>query len=108
MAGAFAGDGEAVKLARETDREIADVDHLLHFAEALLQDLAGFEGDEAAERLLVGAQLFAEQAHEFAAARRRHVAPGAEGFDAALAILVSMAAASSNATRPISAPSMGE
>ena len=72
MAGAFAGDGEAVKLARETDREIADVDHLLHFAEALLQDLAGFEADETAERVLVGAQLFAQQAHELAAARRRH------------------------------------
>ena len=53
MAGTFAGDGQAVELARQTDREIADVDHLLHFAEAFLQDLAGFERDEAAERSLL-------------------------------------------------------
>src|SRR5205814_1931289 len=48
--------------------------------EALLQDLAGFEADEAAELFLVGAQLLAEQPHQFAAPRRRHLAPGSEGF----------------------------
>ena len=72
MAGALGGDGETVKLARETDREIADVDHLLHFAEAFLQDLAGFERDEAAQRILVGAQFLAEQS----APARRGAAPG--------------------------------
>ena len=82
MAGSFAGDREAVKLARQTDREIADVDHLLHFAEPFLQDLSVLDGDEAPERLLVGAQLLAEQAHQFAAPGRRHVAPLAERFDA--------------------------
>jgi hypothetical protein len=43
-------------------------------------DLAGLQRDEAAQVALGGAQLFAEQAHQFAAARRRHVAPGLEGF----------------------------
>ena len=31
------GDGQAVELARQADREVADVDHLLHFAQAFLQ-----------------------------------------------------------------------
>ena len=47
--GALGGDGQAVELARQADGEIADVDHLLHFAEALGGDLAGLEGDQAAE-----------------------------------------------------------
>ena len=70
---------EAVDLARQADGEIADVDHFLHFAETLGDDLAGFEGDHRAERLLGGAQFLAEQADEFAPARRRDVAPGGEG-----------------------------
>ena len=38
--GPLRGDRAAVELARETDGEVADVDHLLHLAEALLRDLA--------------------------------------------------------------------
>ena len=38
---ALGGDGQAVELAREADGEVADVDHLLHFAFALGEDLAG-------------------------------------------------------------------
>ena len=38
--GSLGGDRAAVELAREADREVADVDHLLHLAEALLRDLA--------------------------------------------------------------------
>ncbi len=79
VVGALAGDGEAVELARQADREIADVDHLLHFAEAFGGDLADFQRDEAAERVFVGAQLLAKQAHEFAAPRSRDVAPVLEG-----------------------------
>ncbi len=79
VARALGGDGEAVKLAREADGEIADVDHLLHFAEALGDDLSRFEGDDGAERLLGGAQFLAEEADEFAPARSRDVAPGGEG-----------------------------
>ena len=72
-------DGQAVQLPREADREIADVDHLLDLAEALGEDLAAFERDKAAERLLVRPQRLAEPADEFAAARGRHHAPVLEG-----------------------------
>ena len=48
MAGAFRRDGQAVKLARQADRKVADVDHLLHFAQAFLQNLAAFQGNERA------------------------------------------------------------
>ena len=75
---ALGGDRAPEELAREADREVADVDHLLHLAEALLGDLAGLERDERAERLLLAAQLLAEQPHELAAARGGHVAPGLE------------------------------
>ena len=37
------GDRQAVELARQADREVADVDHLLHFAVALGADLAHLE-----------------------------------------------------------------
>jgi hypothetical protein len=44
---------EAVELAREADGEVADVDHLLHLAEPLGEDLPHLERDEPSERLLV-------------------------------------------------------
>ena len=56
VAGPLGGDREAVELARQADREVADVDHLLHFAEALRHDLAGLERDQRAERLLAAAR----------------------------------------------------
>ena len=49
MAGALGGDGEAVQLPRQADGEIADVDHLLHFAEALGDDLADLKRDQRAQ-----------------------------------------------------------
>ena len=57
------------------DGEVADVDHLLHFAQAFLQELAGLERHQHAERVLVRAQRVAEAAHQLAAARRRHGSP---------------------------------
>ena len=69
VARALGGDRAAVELAREPDREVADVDHLLHLAKALLLDLPDLERDERAERLLLAAQLLAEQPHELAAPR---------------------------------------
>ena len=68
-----------MQLAREADGEVADVDHLLHLAQALRQGLAGFQGDQGAEIGLGGAQFFAEQADELAPARRGDLAPGEEG-----------------------------
>ena len=55
-------DGEAVELTRQTDGEIADVDHLLYFAFTLRLDLPHLECHQGAEWFLV----FAEQVPEFA------------------------------------------
>ena len=52
VAGPLAGDGQAVELARQADGEVADVDHLLHLAEALGGDLAGLERDQRGEVVL--------------------------------------------------------
>jgi hypothetical protein len=71
-------DGEAVELAREANREIANVDHLLNFAEPFRDNLARFNRDEAAKRVLMSAKLFAEKAHKLAALWRGHGAPGKE------------------------------
>src|SRR5271169_3367900 len=79
MAWALRGDGEPVQLPREADGEIADVDHLLHFAQALGYDLADLQGHEGAERILRGAQFLAEEAHELAPAGRRNLPPGEKG-----------------------------
>ncbi len=78
VAGPLRLHGQAVELARQADREVAHVDHLLDLAEALGEDLAHLERDQPAERLLVLAQLVAELAHDLAALRRRHHAPGRE------------------------------
>ena len=79
MAGAFGGDGETIKLAGKADREIADIDHFLHFAEALGGNLARLQRDETAEIRLEGAQFFAKQPDQFTATGRRHIAPCLEG-----------------------------
>jgi hypothetical protein len=67
VAGAFAGDRLAVELAAEADGELADVDHLLDFAERFLRNLAGFPADERGEIGFVFAELLAEGADELAA-----------------------------------------
>lgn len=76
VAGAFAGNRQPVELAREADGEIANVDHFLHLAQALGEDLPGLDGDELAQRVLFGAQLLAQQAHQLATLRRGHLTPG--------------------------------
>src|SRR5580698_9683757 len=43
MAGALAVHGKSIELTRETDGEIGDVDHFLHLAQTLRDDLAHFE-----------------------------------------------------------------
>src|SRR4029079_13882182 len=78
VAGTLGCHRQAIELARKAHGEIADVDHLLHFAETLLQDLARFERDQCAEVLLGGAKLLAEKPDELAASRRRYVAPDSE------------------------------
>ena len=76
VARALRRDRAAVELPREADGEVADVDHLLHLAEPLLRDLPDLERDERAERLLLAAQLLAEQPHELAPVGPGQVAPG--------------------------------
>ena len=71
VAGPLGGDRAAVELTRETHREIADVDHLLHLAEPLLGDLADLERDERTQGILLATQLLAEQPDELAPMRPR-------------------------------------
>src|SRR5882672_9037095 len=52
MLAALRGQCQAVELAGEADREVADVDHFLHFAEPLGHDLAGFERHEQTEKII--------------------------------------------------------
>jgi hypothetical protein len=79
VAGTLGRDRATVQLAREPDSEVADVDHLLDLAEPLLRDLPDLEGDERAERLLLAAELVAEEPDELTASRCWDVAPGLEG-----------------------------
>lgn len=48
VAGTLGVDREPIELARETDREVADIDHLLHLAVSLGADFAHLEGDQVA------------------------------------------------------------
>ena len=66
---------QAVKHARLTDREIADVDHLLYFAFAFGDDLSGLQGHELAELVFQVAQCIAEATNSLAADGARRCAP---------------------------------
>ena len=73
--------GVAVEHARLADSEVGDVDHILHFALAFGLDLAGLEGDQAAQRILVAAQFMPDAPHQLTALRCGHFAPVLEGGD---------------------------
>ncbi len=66
---------QAVQHARLPDGEIGNVDHLLDLAIALGLDLAVLQRYQAAERVLVAAQLLGHQANRLAALGRRHLSP---------------------------------
>jgi hypothetical protein len=72
MPGALGRDGQPVQLSRQADGEVADVDHLLHFAAALFQDLPALDRHQLTERLLVRAQACTEAAYQLATARSWH------------------------------------
>ncbi len=74
----------AVQHARLTHGKIGDVDHLLHFAQPLGQDLAVLERHERAEVLLRASQLLAQDPDQLAALGSRHVAPQRSGGYGAL------------------------
>ncbi len=90
---------ETVKLARQADGEVADIDHFLHFAQAFLHDLARFERHQPSERGLLLAQFLAEQTHEFAAPLRKG---GADAGERSIDI-----GGVCCFTRPITAPEIG-
>ena len=102
--GPLAGNREAVQLARQPDRKVADVDHLLHLAEALGHDLPGFQRHHLREQRLCLPQFLAEQPDELAAPRRRNPPPGVERS----AARSQAASGSPFVTLPMTAPSMGE
>ena len=66
------------ELAREPHGEVADVDHLLHFAQSLGADLAHLDGDEVGERLLMLLDQLPPALDDRAAQWRWHGAPGEE------------------------------
>ena len=75
MAGPLAVHRQSVQLPRQTNGEVGDVDHLLHFAFALGQNLTRLQRDQPAEFVLVPPQLLADLAHDESALRRRQQAP---------------------------------
>ena len=77
---ALTSDGDAVELARDSDREIADVDHLLNLAAAFFEDFAAFEGDESGEVFLPFTQLVAEDTDEFTSAGAGYLSPFVESL----------------------------
>ena len=72
--------GEAIELAGKAHGKIADVDHLLDFAETLDPNLPHFQGDEFAQRLLIFAQQVPQVADHLAALGRWQAAPLLEGM----------------------------
>jgi hypothetical protein len=58
--------------------EIANINHLPHFAATFGSDLAGLYHHQATQLILGGAQLLPQEPDEFAAARRRNQAPDLE------------------------------
>ena len=81
MPGALGSDGASVELAGQTDRETADVDHLLHFAQRLGGDLADLDRHQGGEVVLVLGQQLAQPGHQRAAHRRRCAPPRRKRLD---------------------------
>src|SRR2546430_2315281 len=75
MLGPFGGDSQTIKLARKADSEVADIDHLLHFAFTFSEDLARFERHKPAKILLRIAQGIAKLADQFTSLRRWNCPP---------------------------------
>src|SRR5256884_8650145 len=80
MARPFGLDGQPVKHARLADREIADINHLLHFAFAFGDNFSGLERDELAELVFQVAQCVAKTANSVTAHRTRSRTPFQERF----------------------------
>src|SRR5260370_34311858 len=85
-------DRQAIKHARLTECEVADVDHFLYFAFALRDNLSGLKRHELPELMFRVAKRVAETADGLAAHRSRRCAPFQKRFvragDGRLVILV--------------------
>ena len=81
VTGALGSNREAIQLAGKSNREVADVDHLLDLAKPLLHDFARLKRDQPSQGLLAPAQLLAEQADQFTPSWCGNVTPGPEGFN---------------------------
>src|ERR1700704_7030939 len=77
----LAGDRLAVKLPAQAHRKLADVDHLLDFAQGFLGDLADFAAHERGQVGLVTAKLFAKLPNELPAHWRRPPTPDLKRLD---------------------------
>src|ERR1700751_3483973 len=67
MKSAFAVHREPVKLARQADGKVSNVNHLLHFALALGPDLSRFERDKRAEIVFVFTKLISNRTNNLPA-----------------------------------------
>ena len=80
VARALRSNGQAKQLAGLTNRKVANVDHLLNFAQAFRKNFATLPGDQLAKRLFVLTQLFAKQTNQFTTPRGWNTFPGEKGF----------------------------
>ena len=80
MLGPLRGHRHPVELARLADGEVADVDHLLHFAQPFLQRFAHLQRYQGPQRLLPRPQRLADPADDLAPLRCRHQPPAAKGL----------------------------
>ncbi len=80
VARTFGGDRLAVELTRQSDGELADVDHLLHLAEGLRGDLPRLDRDQRGDIVLVFLEQLTESRNQRAAHRCGGRAPRREGL----------------------------
>src|SRR5262245_43896173 len=76
----FRLNGQAIQHPRLPDREIANVDHLLHFAFAFSDNFSGLERDDVAELRFQFAQCVPKTANSFTAYWARSRTPFQERF----------------------------
>ena len=79
MVRSFGGDGQTKQLTRQTHGIVANINHLLHFAERFRQNLTGLYRNQAGQVGLGRAQFHAQETNKFTPLRGWSVAPLQEG-----------------------------
>ena len=77
--GSLGGNCISVQLPRQAQGEVTNINHFLHFAQALGQDLADLDGDKTAKIRFVGAQFLGPKPHQLASFWGRNCPPIAKG-----------------------------